>query len=210
MDSAARLRPILDDLGADLRYALRSWRRSPGFALMAILSLGLGIGANTIVFSVVNAFVLKPLPVADADRVVVVQGRRGPAQSFPNYREFRDSVTTFDGLVGYRISPMNLETGAAVPARAWGYLATGNYFDVLGIKPAVGRFFHQADDRYAGQSPLAVLSYDAWTTRFAADPSVVGRVIRINRTPFTIIGVAPRGFRGTEVFYRAEVWVPMM
>jgi predicted permease len=201
---------LLDDLRADLRYAVRTLARTPAFALMAIVSLALGVGANTVVFSVVNALVLRPLPVAQPERVVFVQSNRGrPSQSFPNYRDLRDRNQSFDGLIGYRISPMNLENGGA-PVRTWGYLATGNYFDVLGVKPALGRFFHEAEDRHEGEAPLAVVSYDCWTARFGGDPAVIGRTIRLNRTPFTIVGVAPHGFRGTELFYQPDIWVPMM
>jgi predicted permease len=202
---------LLDDVRADLRYAVRTLMRTPAFALMAIVSLALGIGANTAVFSVVNALVLEPLPIAEPQRVFFVQGNRGhPSMSFPNYRDLRDRTVSFDGLIGYRISPMNLETGAAAPVRTWGYLATGNYFDVLGVRPALGRFFTQDDDRARGQAPYAVLSYDAWLGRFGGDRSVIGRTVRLNRTPFTIVGVAPRGFRGTELFYQPDLWVPMM
>jgi len=201
---------LLDDLAADLRYTLRTLARTPAFTLMAIVSLALGIGVNTVVFSVVNALVLKPLPVASPERVLFVQGSRGhPSLSFPNYRDLRDRTSSFDGLIGYRISPMNLESAGA-PVRTWGYLATGNYFDVLGVRPRIGRFFHQQDDLHEGQAALAVLSYDCWTARFGGDPSVVGRTIRLNRTPFTVVGVAPQGFRGTELFFQPDVWVPMM
>jgi predicted permease len=201
---------LLDDLRADLRYAIRTLARTPAFAAMAIVSLALGIGANTVVFSVVNALVLKPLPIEQPERVFFVQA--GPAHattSFPNYRDLRDRSVSFDGLVGYRISPINLETGG-IPVRTWGYLATGNYFDVLGVKPALGRFFHQQDDLHAGEAPYAVLSFESWTGRFGGDPTVIGRTVRLNRTPFTIIGVAPQGFRGTELFFRPDLWVPMM
>jgi len=201
---------LLDDLRADLRYAVRTLARTPAFAAMAIVSLALGIGANTVVFSVVNALVLKPLPIEQPERVFFVQAGPGhPTTSFPNYRDLRDRSVSFDGLVGYRISPINLETGGA-PVRTWGYLATGNYFDVLGVKPALGRFFHQADDVHAGEAPYAVLSFECWTGRFGGDRAVIGRTVRLNRTPFTIIGVAPQGFRGTEIFFRPDLWVPMM
>jgi len=150
--------------------------RRPGFAIVAILSLALGIGANTFVFSVVNALVLKPLPIDRPEQVVFVQTvRRGfafPSHSFPNYRDFRDRNVGFDGLIG-------------------------------------GRFFHQEEDTTPGASPLAVLSHDSWTSCFGSDPSIVGRTIRINRLPYTVVGVAPQGFYGTEVFYRPEIWVPM-
>ncbi len=204
---------LLDDLRADLRYAVRTLARTPAFAAMAIVSLALGIGANTVVFSVVNALVLKPLPIDHPERVFFLQfgsGANHPTTSFPNYRDLRDRSASFDGLVGYRISPINFENGAAAPVRTWGYLATGNYFDVLGVKPVVGRFFHQRDDLHAGESPYAVLSYECWQSRFGGNPAVVGQTIRLNRTPFTVLGVAPRGFRGTELFLRPDLWVPMM
>jgi predicted permease len=174
------------------------------------VSLALGIGVNTIVFSVVNALVLKPLPVERPQELFFLQSNQGfPSQSFPNYRDLRDQNVSFAGLVGYRITPINLESSGA-PVRTWGYLATGNYFDVLGVKPELGRFFHQEDDLNEGDAPFAVISDDAWTTRFGADPQVIGRTVRLNRTPFTIVGVAPKGFRGTELFYRPDIWVPMM
>src|SRR4051812_35020176 len=148
---------LFDDLRADLRYAVRTLSRTPAFALMAIVSLALGIGANTVVFSVVNALVLKPLPVDRPERVFFLQAGVGgthPTTSFPNYRDLRDRSVSLEGLVGYRISPINVENGGA-PVRTWGYLATGNYFDVLGVKPAVGRFFHQEDDLRAGDAAYA-------------------------------------------------------
>ena len=211
------------DLRGDVMYALRTLRRAPGFAVVAILSLALGIGANALVFSVVNALVLEPLPVAEPERLMFVQAGRGPSQSYPNYVDFRDRNVTLDGLIGYRISPMSVEVPrttstmtdrvverAGAPARAWGYLATGNYFDVLGVQPAAGRFFHQEDDQRPGAAPYAVLSFDEWQARFGGDAGAIGSTIRINKQPFTIIGVAPRGFHGTELFYRPAIWVPMM
>ena len=198
-------------LWQDIRYACRSCRRAPTFAIAAIVSLALAIGANTLVFSVVNALVVKPLPVDSPEQLVFVQSSIAGtvSHSFPNYRDFRDRNRTLSGLIGYRISPMNVETGGEA-TRVWGYLATGNYFQVLGIKPAAGRFFVQEDDRQPGAAPFAVLSYDSWQRRFLGDPAVIGRTIRINKLPYTIIGVAPRAFYGTELFYRPEIWVPMM
>jgi predicted permease len=200
---------LLDDLWRDIRYALRTVRRTPGFAATAIVSIALGVGANTIVFSVVNAVVLKPLPVSDPDRVVFVQ-RVGSfvSHSFPFYRDLRDRNVTFDGLAGYRITMMEVDANQSA-THEWGYLATGNYFDLLGVTPALGRFFGQADDVAPGASPYAVLSHDYWLRRFGGSPSVVGSTIRINRLPYTVVGVAPAGFYGTEVFYRPDIWVPM-
>ena len=207
---AIRAGRFLEDLAKDVRIAIRTLAKSPGFAAAGVLSLALGIGANALVFSVVNALIFRPLPVERPDQLVFLENKvYGPSQSFPNYKDLRDRNRTFAGLVAYRVSPMELETGTGAN-RIWGYLATGNYFDVLGVKPALGRFFHQSDDLHPGASPYAVLSYAAWQSRFGADPGIAGKTIRINRFPFTVLGVAPPNFHGTELFYWPEVWVPMM
>ena len=194
----------------DLRYALRMLLKNPGFTAVAMLTLALGIGANTTVFSVVNALVLRPLFVSRPGELAFVQNSTfGPGHSFPNYRDLRDGNHVFTGLIAYRIAPMEMETNGGAE-RIWGYLASGNYFDVLGVQPMLGHFFKQSDDLHPGASPYAVLSYGAWQSRFAGDPAIVGKVIRINRTPFTVMAVAPPSFHGTEVFYWPEVWVPIM
>ena len=194
----------------DCRYAIRLLLKSPGFTFVAVLTLALGIGANTAVFSVVNALILRPLPVERPGELAFLQNvRYGPSQSFPNYKDLRDRNQSFAGLVGYRMAPMELETDHGAE-RIWGYLATGNYFEVLGVKPALGRFFNQKDDVNPGASPFAVLSYGAWQARFGGDPGIVGKTIRINRLPYTVFGVAPPDFQGTELLYWPEVWVPMM
>ena len=195
------------DLGADLVYATRLARRQPGFTAAALASLALGIGANTLVFSVASALVLRPLPVNQPDRLVAIQTKGGGAYSYPAYRDLRDRNATFSGIAGYRIAPMSLEHDGAA-SRAWGYLATGNYFDVLGVQPAAGRFFHQDEDRPPAESPVAVLSYDCWMGRFAGSPAVVGSTVRLNGRPYTVLGVAPRDFVGSEIFYRPDIWVP--
>jgi predicted permease len=193
----------------DLRYAIRLLAKNPGFTLIAVLTLALGIGANTVVFSVLNALLLRPLPVERPNELAFLENQNGPSQSFPNYKDLRDRNRTFAGLIGYRIAPMELETHDRAD-RIWGYLATGNYFDVLGVRPALGHFFKQSDDLHPGESPYAVLSYNSWQSRFGADPAIVGKTIRINRQPYTVLGVAPRDFHGTELYYWPEVWVPMM
>ena len=200
---------LIDDLWRDMRYAVRTLGRSPLLAATGVISIALGVGANALVFSVVNALVLKPLPVSDPDRVVFVQ-RVGSfvSHSFPAYRDIRDRNVTFAGLAGYRITMMEVEANQS-PTHEWGYLATGNYFDLLGVTPAVGRFFHPSDDVRPGASPYAILSYDYWQSRFGGNPSVVGSTIRINRMQYAVLGVAPAGFYGTEIFYRPNIWVPM-
>jgi predicted permease len=198
----------LADIKADLIYATRLARRQPAFAVAAIGSLALGIGVNTLVFSVASGLVLRPLPVDRPAELTFIQDGGSAGLSFPAYRDLRDRNTTFAGVAGYRIAPMNLEHDG-VAARAWGYLATGNYFDVLGIRPAAGRFFHQDEDQPPAVSPVAVISYDCWIGRFGGASSVIGSTVRINGLPYTVLGVAPRGFLGTEVFYRPDVWAPM-
>jgi predicted permease len=195
----------LDVLGQDLRYAVRALRRSPGFTAVAVLSLALGIGANTAVFGVLNALVLRPLPVQSPAELVFVEPT---THSYPNYRDLRDRNVTLSGLIAYRASPVGLGAGDAA-SRGWAYLATGNYFDVLGVKPLAGRFFHAEDDVSPGASALAVLSFDCWRNRFSADAAIVGRSIRVNGHPYNVIGVAPAGFHGTETIYWPDVWVLM-
>src|SRR5215472_11551679 len=199
-----------EHLKRDVVYAGRVLSRNPGFTLVAVLSLALGIGANSIVFSVVNALLLRPLPVENPEQLASLESNTGgPGLSFPDYRDLRDRNQAFAGLVGYRVAPMELDSSEGAN-RIWGYLATGNYFDVLGLHPALGRFFHAQDDLQPGASPYAVLSYASWQQRFGGDRDIIGKTIRINRRPFTVLGVAGRDFHGTELFYWPEVWVPMM
>ncbi len=198
----------LTDLRADAVYATRVMRRQPTFAVVAIVSLAFGVGANTLVFSVVNALILRPLPVARPSELVFVQPSNGYTLSFPAYRDLRDRNDTLVGMFGSRVAPMSLEPRDAA-VRVWGYLVTGNYFDLLGLTPAAGRFFHQSDDQPPAFNPVAVLSFDCWQGRFAGDPAVVGSTIHINGAAYVVLGVAPRGFVGTELFYRPEIWVPM-
>ena len=197
-----------DELRQDVRYALRTLRKSPGFSTVAVLSLAMGIGANTVVFSVVNTLVLRGLPVQTPDQLYFVQPGNSATHSYPNYRELRDRNTTFSGMIGYRMAPMAVQTQDGA-RRLWGYLATGNYFDVLGVRPVLGRFFHAEDDLRPGASPYAVLSFAVWQGRFNGDPAIAGKTVRINALPYTVLGVAPRGFFGTEMFYWPDVWVPM-
>jgi predicted permease len=200
---------LLADVRADVLYAVRWMRRSPGFTIAAILSLALGIGANTLAFSVVSSLLTRPLPVDRPADLFFLESERGPTHSFPLYRDLRDRTGSLASVSAYRISPMNL-AGSERAVRVWGYLATGNYFDLLGVKPLLGRFFRPEDDQRPGAHPVAVLSYDCWRTRFLEDRAIAGRSITINGGAYTVLGVAPAGFHGTERFYRAEIWVPMM
>ena len=196
----------------DFRFAVRSLRKSPSFTAVALITLALGIGANAVVFSILDAVLLRPLPVEQPDRLLFVEARHGnrspfPSHSFPDYLDFKNGTTTID-LAAYRIAAMGLQSGSGAE-RAWGYLVTGNYFEMLGVRPAVGRFFTPEEDTARGASPFVVLSFDAWQRRFGGASGITGTTIRINGLPYTILGVAPRGFHGTEVAFRPEVWVPM-
>ena len=195
-------------LGADIRSALRALRRSPGFSVLAVVTLALGIGVTTVVFGALNALVLRPLPIANSAEVVMLESNRRVSMSFPDFLDVQRDNRSFSGLAAYRITSMALDSGAGAD-NVWGYLATGNYFQMLGITPAAGRLFTPDDDRVRNGSPYAVLSYDTWRSRFGGDPSIAGRTMRINGLTYTILGVAPPSFDGTEVFYRPALWVPM-
>jgi predicted permease len=203
----------MDRLLLDLRLALRRLRQNPGFSIVAILTLALGIGANTAIFSVINAVLLRPLPVERSSELVAINetmaGNTYPTLSVPNYRDMRDRNTVLAGLAAYRILPASLGLPGA-SQRLWGYMVTGNYFNMLGVKPVRGRLLLPEDDRVPGGHPVAVISYGCWQKRFGADPSVVGRQVKFNSMDFTVLGVAPQGFFGTELFYTPEVFFPLM
>ncbi|HEX8722317.1 MAG TPA: ABC transporter permease [Pyrinomonadaceae bacterium] len=198
----------------DIRFSARRLSKSPGFTLVALVSLALGIGANTAIFSLVNAVLLRPLPVAAPERLVSVSVTGGDdsmhAFSYPTYLDFRDrgSGGVLSGLFAERFAPMSLSRAGA-SERVWGYLVTGNYFEVLGARAARGRTFTPEEDRAPLSAPVAVLSHACWLRRFGGDPGVVGRDVELNGHPFRVVGVMPEGFAGTEIVYTPEVWVPM-
>ncbi|MFN0124176.1 MAG: ABC transporter permease, partial [Blastocatellia bacterium] len=197
----------------DLRYAVRMLRKQPGFTLIAVLTLALGIGANTAIFSVLNTAVLRPLPIARADRFVALAnsapGRSFPTFSYPNYRDIRDRADVFAGLIAYRFAPLSLSHDG-VNERIWGFTVSGNYFDTLGVRPALGRLLSTDDDQTRGGHPVAVISHQCWRQRFSGDTAVTGKKVIVNGRDFTIIGVAAPGFNGTEIIATAEMWFPMM
>lgn len=199
----------------DIRYAVRQLRKSPGFALTAVITLALGIGVNAIVFSVLNALVLHPLKLPNSGNLFMVQrtfdnGTVSPSNSYPDYRDLRDHNRSFQSLFAYNImGALGIDTGNS-PSTAWPYLATGNYFDALGIQPYLGRFFHAEDEKGPNSAPYVVLSYAYWHSRFHDDRGIVGRALQVNKHPYTIIGVAPPSFRGTELFFTPDIWIPMV
>ncbi len=194
----------------DLKIAFRKLWKSPGFAITAILTLALGIGANAVVFSVLNAVVLRPVNVPHAQNLFMVQRFQFPSQSYQDYVDLRDRNHTFENMVlSDIVGPVGIDTGGN-PSTAWPYLASGNYFDALEIQPYLGRFFHAADEKGANSAPYVVLSYAYWHGHFHDDASVVGRTVQLNEHQFTIIGVAPPAFRGTELFFAPAMWIPMV
>ena len=200
-----------DRLWQDLRFAFRMLRKSPGFTFVAIATLAVAIGANAVVFSALNAFLLRPLNVPQSESLYGLQfggGHRG-ALSYPNYVDFRDRNRSFDGLAMYQMTRVGLDTGRN-PTRAWLYEVSGNYFDVLKIQPYLGRFFHTSDEHGAGSAPYIVLSYAYWHGHFQDDAGVVGRTVEVNKHPYTIIGVAPPEFRGTFLLLSPDFFVPMV
>jgi macrolide transport system ATP-binding/permease protein len=201
-------------LGQDVRYGWRQLLKHPGFTALAILSMALGIGANSAIFSLVDTVLLRPLPVRDPEQLIAVDGQlhngtEFTLQSYLNYKDYRDRNTVFSGLFAYRFVVASLSHNG-VNERVWGFDVSGNYFDVLGVTPALGRSFLAEEDQTPGSHPLVVLSYACWQKRFAGDASIIGQKILLNTHPFTVIGVAPKGFVGTEVAYAPEFWVPMM
>jgi len=207
----------VDDLRADVRYALKAMRRHPGFLLAATLTLGLGIGVNGIVFGYVNSMLFRPVPADVPEELVAVfslDTRSGTTGSFgyDDFVDFRDRSGAFAGLAGIAGAPVNLtvaQAGGAVGDMVWAEIVTEDYFSLLGTRPAIGRFFTAADAPQ-GANPFVVLSYQTWQRRFQGDPDLVGRNVRINGREFVVTGVAPRGFKGMRLLgFWPEVWVPI-
>src|SRR5215467_13782975 len=201
-------------LKQDFSFALRWLRRTPGFTVVAIVSLALGIGANAAIFGFLNTVLLRPLPRVSKPQELVSMYPVRPDHtqsllSYPNYVDFRDQNSVLSGLVAFKFVTLSL-SHEGENNRLWGYLVTGNYFDVLGVKAFLGRTFAPEEDRTRGSHPVVVLNYTCWQRRFNSDPAIVGKDIVLNGRPFNVIGVAPAGFNGTEVIFKPEAWVPVM
>ena len=201
----------LHSVASDCRYGLRQLRKSPGFTAVAIVTLAMAIGANAIVFSVMNALILHPLNVPQAESLYQLMRGKDKAgnHSFPDYLDLRDRNRTFDELVACDGAVAGLDTGVN-PSSAWVALVSGNYFDALSIQPYLGRFFHPSDEHGPNSAPYIVLTHAYWHARFHDDPGVVGRVVQVNKNPFTIVGVASEGFHGTLVFFFPDFFVPIV
>jgi predicted permease len=199
----------MDYLLLDFRLAFRRLKQSLGFAFAAIFTLALGIGANTVTFSAINKLLLRPLPVERPEDLVSLNSNRaGANQSYPNYKDLRDRNQSLAGLIGIRVAPVNLSQNNN-NAHVWGYEVTGNYFEVLGVRAFLGRTLTPADDQEIGAHPVVVLSYNTWQSRFARDPGVIGKQVKINGLGYTILGVMPSGFFGTELVFSPEFFVPI-
>jgi predicted permease len=201
---------FLDTLWRDVRFSLRVLRKSKGFTFAAIVTLALAIGANAVVYGVMDAIILRPLRVPQPESLWGLENGDGSGwQSYPNYRDFRERNHTFDDLAAIRMEFATLDTGND-PAEATGWAASANYFDELRIQPFLGRFFHSPDEKGSNSAPYLVLSYAYWHTRFQDDRGVVGRTILVNKHPFTIIGVGPQEFRGTLAFIAPDFFIPIV
>ena len=203
----------MSTLVSDLRYSIRSLLKSPGLTLAAVLSLGLGIGANTTIFSWVQAVLLRPIPgAADPGGLVIaaMENREGQSRawSYPNYKDLRDRSTLVD-YVGQDDQTLSIAVDATAE-RAWGGLVTGNFFEVMGVRAAAGRVFTRQDDVTPGGHPVMVLSYAYWQRRFAGNPAIVGKQVIVNNVPITVIGVADQGFMGSFLGVATAAWLPMM
>jgi predicted permease len=208
---------FIDSLARDIVYAFRMLRKSPGFTAVAVVTLALGIGANAVAFSMMNALVIRPplsLPQSESLYTIQRSGsdelvRDDPSQSYPDYLDLRDRNRSFDGLAGFNVASAGLDAGDN-PTTAWVLEVTGNYFDVLHIQPYLGRFIHASDEHGPNSVPYIVLSYPYWHGHFNDDRSVVGRTVQLNKHPFTILGVAPSGFHGNIVMLFPDFFVPMV
>jgi len=198
----------------DIRYSLRVIAKAPGFALLAILTLALGIGANTTIFSWINSTLLNPVPGLTRPSEVVSLTLSKPGDNpfpftYPDLEAMRDGQQSFTGIAACSFAQMSL-TGKSKPERVWGMVASANYFDVLGVRPILGRAFLPEADEKPGGTPEAVIGYRLWRTHFGGNPNVVGQTIKINQHAYTIVGVTPAAFQSSQTGVRTDVWVPIM
>jgi macrolide transport system ATP-binding/permease protein len=204
---------LMSSVIQDLVFAVRTLRKRPMFTVAALISLGLGIGANTAIFSIMNALLVRPLSVAEADRLIPVYtsqtgGARHGNTSYPDYLDYKERNEVFQGLAAYMLAPMAIG-GEGAPRVAVGQLVSWDYFSVLGVEPALGRSFLPEEDEAFGAHPVVVLSHGTWQDLFDADPGILGRTVRINDSPFEVIGVAPAGFTGLTPIVEPALWAPL-
>lgn len=210
---------LFSDFAKDLRFALRMLRKSPGFTAVAVLTLALGIGANTAVFTVVDSLILNPLPVEKISTLAAVNtmqakkaARSGDFQaiSYLNLKDIRERTRAFGNLAGHSYPMAVTMTDKGEPHRIFAEIVTANYFETLGIHPFLGRFFLSSEDQTPGATPVAVLGYTAWQSRFGGASDILGQTITLDETPFTVIGVGPKGFKGVYAVFGPDLWIPSM
>ena len=202
----------METLWQDLKFGVRALLKNPAFAAVAVVTLALGIGVNSTVFSIVNEYLFRPLPVKDPDHLVALGTKDSTFEvpyeiSYPNYEDLRDRTEVFADAIAFQNTVFNLSADGQAE-RAWAELVTGNYFSMLGVDPAVGRTFTEDEGRVPGAQSVVVLSYPYWQRRFGGQESAIGKAVRLNGLPFTIIGVAPESFKGTESVLAFDVYVP--
>jgi putative ABC transport system permease protein len=200
----------------EIRHALRLLARNPGFTTIATLSLALAIGANSAIFSLADALLLRPLQVLEPSRVVTISTDRQDGTdgiggvSFADYGDFRDRLRSFEGIAGFDYGPLSFAKSAAEnPQMRFAVMVTNNYFNVLGVQPVLGRAFTGGEGQVPGRDALVVLSHDFWRSEFSGDPNIIGRTVRINAIDFTVIGVAPKDFHSTDEYVRPYFYVPL-
>ena len=202
----------MDTLWLDLKFGVRALQRNPGFTLVAVITLALGIGINSAVFSIVNAYLFRPLPVKDPDRLVVVATKDNSLEvpyemSYPNYEDIRDRAGVFSDVIAFSNGVVSLSADDRAE-RVWVEWVTGNYFSVLGVDAALGRTFTAEEGKFGASQPVAVVSYGFWKSRFGGDPSVIGKTVKVNGHRLSIIGVAPESFIGTESILNLDMYLP--
>src|SRR5271169_6869381 len=208
------MRWLMRSLLQDLRYALRAFLKSPWFAMLAIMTLGLGIAVNTTIFSVINGFLLRPLPVSHPEQLVVLSLKQGGDAalqrfSYLDYVDFREQTSSsFKDIAGYQITLSGL-TSDKVGDHALVTRVTGNYFSMLGIQPALGRLILPTEGQAPGSDPVIVLGYAYWQKRFAGDKNVLGKHVELAGHPVTIVGVTPKGFHGTYFIVNSDLYIPL-
>jgi len=203
----------------DLKYGARLLLKAPGFTAVAALSLALGIGANTTIFTLINAVLLNPLPVEEPSRLVSVfttdQRNTGGLNSFlqtslQNFKDYRDKNEVFSSLVAHQFVAISISGGTGEPQQTFGEIVSGDFFSALGVRPIIGRAFLADEDATPGAKLVTVLGYGLWQTRYGGDPGLVGRTVSLNGQAFTAVGIAPKGFRGTNAIGGPTLWVPLM
>jgi putative ABC transport system permease protein len=215
-----RRKNMLAGFWQDLRFGLRMMRKAPGFTAVAVLALALGIGANTAILSTVNGIILRPLPVEKPDELVApFWGSKNKAQvwgglSYANYVDLREQNQSLSGMLVWSLTSAGISAGASGDSAraevAWGELVSANYFDVLGVKPVLGRGFLPEEERTQNTHPVVVLSHSLWQRQFNGEAAIVGKTIYMNGSPFTVVGVAPATFKGLKYAFRQAFWVPLM